>query len=325
MNLRKMSIVLLALLLAAMAMVPMVSAEMHNKVSPDIAQSDTINERSPAFLNDLKNKGSTDEQIAAAIVNYSRVSYINGWTQADDQKYSPLLKQGRSNKSYTSPSNPGGALSTAAQTVSGQYMDSAGMTIYEYDYRGLNGIMHPGSMQCSSTGTIYQYLTNHLGKVISGQDNWVEVGVETTYWNPGQYFVFTYDNHATPGQEWITHSSFTNGNTDHTFDIYVSNVLYSQGYPYVLSWDGQVLRTGYVPFNKGNPTEYHEFVRNDPGSYSSVSTSYVRDSHLYGDTASYYWNRNLPETTYAHNGGPTRSSMYIPSGSLSYRIDTWIP
>jgi len=325
MKLRKISIVLLALLLAAMAMVPMVSAEIQKNGMGNIADSNANNERSPQFLKDLKSKGATEEQIAAAIVNYSRVSYIGTWTQADDQKFSPLLSQGRSNKSYTKPSNIHETSLLSARTTSGQHMESAGITIDEYNYRGFNGVMHPGSMQCSSSGTIYQYLTNHLGKIINSQDNWIEVGVETTYWNSGQYYVFTYDNHAPPGEEWRTHSSFTNGNSDHTFDIYVSNTLYSQGYPYVISWDGQVLRTGYVPFNKGNPTEYHEYIRNDPGSFSSVSTSYVRDSHVSGDTASYNWNGNLPETTHVHHSGPTQSNMYIPSGSQSYRIDTWIP
>ena len=270
----KYGVILLALLLAAMAVVPIVSAAEQNKGSGIIANSSPIiNERSPSFLKDLKNEGATDEQIAAAIVNYSRISYINGWTQADDLNYSPLLQQGRTNKSYPRPSDRRSTLFPSVQTTSGQYMDSGGITIYEYNYRGFNGIIHPGSMQCSSSGTIYQYLTNHLGKIINSQDNWIEIGVETTYWNSGQYFVFTYDNHAPSGQEWVTHSSFTNGNTDHTFDIYVSNVLYAQGYPYVISWDNQVLRTGYVPFDKGNPTEYHEYVRNDPGSFSSVSTS----------------------------------------------------
>jgi hypothetical protein len=76
------------------------------------------------------------------------------------------------------------------------------------------------------------------------------------------------------------------------------------------------LRTaGGCPEKKGRVHQATNFVGPGP----------ARDSHLYGDTASYYWNRNLPETTYAHNGGPTRSGMYIPSGSLSYRIDTWIP
>jgi hypothetical protein len=325
----KYGVILLVLLLAAMAMVPFAGAEKQNENSGTIADSSIINERSPTFLKELKNENATDEQIAAAIVNYSRISYINGWTQADDLKYSPLLQQGRTNKNYSLPSDHRSTLFSSVQaTTSGQYMDSGGMTIYEYNYRGFNGVMHPGSMQCSSSGTIYQYLTNHLGKIINSQDNWIEIGVETTYWNSGQYFVFTYDNNAPSGQEWTTHTSFTNGNTDHTFDIYVSNVQYSQGYPYVISWDGQVLRTGYVPFDKGNPTEYHEYIRNDPGSFSSVSTSYVRDSHLYGDTASYYWNGNRPETTYAHpqgSSGPIRANMYVPSGSQSYRIDTWIP
>jgi len=213
------------------------------------------------------------------------------------------------------------AFSSAA--VSGQHMESAGMTIYEYNYRGFNGMMHPGPMECSSSGTIYQYLTNHVGKYMNSKDNWVEVGVETAYWNPGQYFVFTYDNNAPSGQEWVTHTSFTNGNSNYNFDLYISSVLYPQGYPYMLSWQGSVIRTGYVPFNKGNPTEYHEYERNDPGSFSTVSTSYVYDSYVYGDTTALWWNGNLPETTYPHNSGPTQAQM-TTSGS-AYKIKTWIP
>ena len=202
------------------------------------------------------------------------------------------------------------------------------MWIEEYNYRGVNGIVHPGEMEVSSTGTNHQYLTSHLMRSVGGNQCWIEVGVakfsEIFNGDPNEFVVYTVDSTMPEDEQFESHANFTNGNQDFNFEVYVSNVQYPEGYPYMLSWNGQVIRTGHVPFAKGNPDENHEYFASDSCSYTPVSNAYFWDSYLFGDQTSIWWNDNLPEETHERGLSPVMVDMYIPWWSQSYRIDSWI-
>jgi len=94
---------LLAVLLVSMGFVSAMAADAR---APElekmgIVDTATLQERSPSFIKELRSKGYSEEEIAEAIVNLPRVSYIAGWTEADDKRVSPLLQQGREGVNYS--------------------------------------------------------------------------------------------------------------------------------------------------------------------------------------------------------------------------------
>jgi len=147
--------------------------------------------------------------------------------------------------------------------------------------------------------------------------------------NPARYHVFTYDNNDMV-QQMRVHANLTNGDRDYNFEIYVSGVQYPEGYPYMILWEGQVVRVGHVPFAEGDLNEVHEYIRNDPGSFSDVSTSYVWDSYVYYDGYGVWWNEQLdaqlahPTYLNADTQEGVYGDFYKPWWSNAYRIDTWI-
>ncbi|MGC9436058.1 MAG: hypothetical protein ACP5C4_08305 [Methanomicrobiales archaeon] len=320
--------VILAMLLMGMVMVPAmaVEPETSENANLDIVDPATLRERTPPFINDLRERGCSEEEIAEAIVNLPRISYISGWTEEDDKRISPLFQQQREAMDYSMHVEEN---SMAKNRDSEDRMFSSGMWLFDTVFAGVNGRVYPGPMECSSSGTKYQYLTTHLGKKIGSTDNWIEIGVETVYWNPSHYYVFTYDNNDI-GNEWVTHYDLTDGSRDYGFEIYVSDVEYQEGYPYMISWEGQVVRTGFVPFAEGDLNEVHEYIRDEPGSFSDVSTSYVWDSYVYYNGQGVWWNEQLD----AQLANPTYldqnvtegvcGDFYKPWWSDAYRIDTWV-
>lgn len=319
---------LLAVLLVSMGFVSAMAAdaEAPELEKMGIVDTATLQERSPSFIKELRSKGYSEEEIAEAIVNLPRVSYIAGWTEVDDKRVSPLLQQGREGVNY---SMHGEANTLTESRESVDKMFSSGMWLFDTVFAGVNGRVYPGPMECSSNGTKYQYLTTHLGKKIGTTDNWIEIGIETVYWNPGHYYIFTYDNNDV-GNEWITHDDFADGDKDYNFEIYVSGVQHPEGYPYMILWEGQVIRTGHVPFAEGDLNEVHEYIRDDPGSFSDVSTSYVWDSYVYYDGYGVWWNDQLdaqlahPTYLNADTQEGVYGDFYKPWWSNAYRIDTWI-
>ena len=181
---------LLAVLLVSVMMVPVVAvdAKIPENEKLDIVDPAMLKERTPSFINELRSKGCSEEEIAEAIVNLPRVSYISGWTEEDNKRISPLLQQGREGIDY---SMHGEVNIMAENRDSGEDLIPSGMFLFDTVFSGVNGRVYPGPMECSSGGTKYQYLTTHLGKKIGSTDNWIEIGVETVYWNPGHYYIFT--------------------------------------------------------------------------------------------------------------------------------------
>ncbi len=326
-GMRALSLVL-AVLLVSVGVVPAIAmdAKAPELEKLDIVDVAALQERSPSFVYELRSKGCSEEQIAETIVNLPRVSYIAGWAEADDKQVSPLLQQGRKGLNY---SMHGETNILTDNRASGEKMFSSGMWLFDTVFSGVNGRVFPGPMECSSSGTKYQYLTTHLGKKIDTTDNWIEIGVETVNWSPGHYYIFTYDNNDV-GNEWVTHYDLTDGNRDYNFEIYVSSVQYPEGYPYMISWEGQVIRTGYVPFAEGDLNEVHEYIRDDPGSFSDVSTSYMWDSYVYYNGYGVWWNNQLdaqlayPTELHADTQEGVYGDFYKPWWSNAYRVDTWI-
>jgi len=141
---------------------------------------------------------------------------------------------------------------------------------------------------------------------------------------------FTYDNNDV-GNEWVTHYDLTDGSRDYNFEIYVSDVEYQVRLPlYDLDGKVQVVRTGFVPFAEGDLNEVHEYIRDDPGSFSDVSTSYVWDSYVYYNGYGVWWNEQLdaqlanPTYLAQNETEGVYGDFYKPWWSNAYRIDTWI-
>lgn len=222
---------LLAVLLVSVMVVPAVAQDEkdYENTKLDIVDTASLQERPPSLIQDLRSKGCSEEEIAEVIVNLPRVSYLPGWTEEDDKRISPLLQQGRGGINYSY--NKVTTASCAQDSTDPMF--SSGMWLFDEVFKGVNGRVYPGPMECSSDGTKYQYLTTHLGKEIDNAPNWIEVGIATFNWEPGQYYVFTYDNNDI-GNEWITHSEFTDGNRDYNFEIFISDVKEQEGYPYTI-------------------------------------------------------------------------------------------
>jgi len=322
---------LLALLLVSVSVMPTMAMDAK---APDIGKMDvvdaaTLQERSPAFINDLRSKGCSEDEIAEAIVNYPCDNvYLDGWTE-EAKKLSEELRE-------TRLAHRQAVLSSSEENISNlrfddQHQSNSGMYLYDALYSGLNGWVHPGSMNCSSSGTIYQYLTSHLGRETDELPNWIEIGVQTVWWRPGEYILFTWDENAEGDNKWEDYGTFTAGDRDYNFEIYVSPVYYSgQGYPYMLLWEGQVKRTGFVPWSEGDTNELHEYFRSEPGTFSEVPTSYVWDTYVYYDGYGVWWNENLdsqvPNPTGILQDFPdARANFYKPLGSQAYLVETWMP
>lgn len=320
---------LLAVLLASVMIVPAMatSGEQLGDRGLDIVDQEIFRERPPSFISELRNRGYSEEDIAEKIVSSPRVTYLGNWTAEDDKRMSPLLQKGRVAVNYSMYGDYSNE-PTCSLAVN-EVMSISGIWLRDTVFQGIYGMVHPGPMECSSSGTNYQYLTTHLGKKIGTAENWIEIGVETVSWSPGHYYIFTYDNNDV-GNEWITHYDLTEGNQDYSFEIYVSSSSRPEGYPYMISWQGKVVRTGFVPFAEGDLNEVHEYIRNDPGSFSDVSTSYMCDSYVYYDGYGVWWNEQLdaqleqPTFLSQNETEGVYGDFYVPGGSHAYKIDTWI-
>jgi hypothetical protein len=309
MKLRKLSVVLLALLLAAMAMVPIVSAQIATENPKNIVDNVTITDRTPPLLLELESKGLTEGEIAQYLLKMPKPRQ-SGWTDADNDKALKLFEQ------YPEKTMTGVGLKAYEVQKDGR------MVINENNYHGINGYMKPGNMEVSSTGTQAHYFTSHLGN--SG--NWIEVGVARFYTDPSQYIVYTVDSGRPAGQQWNTWGT-TDPNTDHNFITYVYDYDGS-GYPYAIWWDSTLIDSGHLANYNNNPDEVHEFFAGSASSFQSCSQGYFQESFLYKKEGSsynaYWWNGGLPETTNHYSLSPVWHTMTVPSGSSSYKLTTWI-
>jgi len=309
----KISVILLALLLAAMAMVPMVSAQ--EKILQPVSKGDLVDKANlsamtPPLLLKLGSQGFSEEKIAQYLLTMES-SRQEGWTDEDNEKAISYLKKYRQ---------------TNIDELGLRYQEvqkDGRMVIDEANYNGINGYMRPGNLEVSSLGTEAHYFTSHLG--YGGR--WIEVGVARFNFDPSRYIVYTYDSGRPAGQEWKTWGT-TNPNVNHHFLIYIYPTNDGSGYPYAIWWDDTVIDTGHTPYYWNNPDESHEFFAANVNNFQTCYQGYFENSFLYkkvgNNVNAYWWNGNLPETTHAYSMSPVMYYRYIPWGSSSYKMTTWI-
>lgn len=226
MNLRKIGIVLLALLLAGMAMVPLVSAG-NSQTAADIADKEiqaifdtaSASEFLPVSLSAqeeisflekyespaskairlMKSKKYTNEQITATL---KKNGY--GWDPSTGacwkghdptQEEQKMLDQLRG--SGYSPFTESEKVSMKSASSAAASSGAAGATMNLLDentYFGINYDLIPGDMAISSSGTTFHVVTTHVGKKKpNGADDWTEAGVIRSVTNLNRQY-FTYDN-----------------------------------------------------------------------------------------------------------------------------------
>lgn len=309
----KLITVLLALLLAAMVTVPMVSAAgaaIQPSGKGDLVDKFNLSVMTPPLLIKLESQGLSEDEIAQYILKMEKPRQ-DGWTEKDNELAVSYLKRYRQN---------------IPDVKSPMYQDvqkDGRMVIYEANYNGINGYMRPGNLEVSSTGTEAHYITSHLG--YGGR--WIEVGVARFNYNPTQYVVYTYDSGRPAGQEWKTWGT-TDPNVNHHFLLYVYPTDDGSGYPYAIWWDDTAIDSGHTPYYWNNPDENHEFFAANINNFQTCSQGYFENSFLYkkegNNYNAYWWNGNLPETTDAYSLSPVLYSRTIPYGSSSYKMITWI-
>jgi hypothetical protein len=309
----KIRVVLLALLLAAMAIVPCVSAADENDqkyLKADLVDDASLSKMTPPLLLKLRTEGFTEDEIAQYLLKLP-LARQEGWTDADNEQAISNLKKFRS---------------VSSDDVGLKYMDvqrDGRMAIDEANYNGINGYMRPGNLEVSGSGTEAHYFTSHIG--YGGR--WIEVGVARFNTNPSQYIVYSYDSGRPSGQEWKTWGT-TNPNVDHHFIIYVYDTDDGSGLPYAIWWDDTLIDSGHTPYYWNNPDENHEFFSATSTNFESCSQGYFTNSFLYKKEGSsynaYWWNANLPETTHAYSMSPVLFSRTPTSGSTPYTMTTWI-
>ncbi|WP_148222217.1 hypothetical protein [Methanolacinia petrolearia] len=328
-------ILLLVMALAGAIFVPVVSAESENNLNEnfssggDIVGIDTQLKRSP-FLFDEEGNRLSDKEISEMIEKMPEVTYLDGMTETESKKISERLTQLHQYRSISESMDKTNSLKTV------QVQADAGARIDNYHYNGINGNNHPGYLEVSSDGTIYHYFTSHIGQNISGVDTWIEVGVTkqspAVGGDPSEYTVYTYDSTAYGDEKYIAHRTFTSGFRDYNFEIYISTSPTSEGYPYMILWQGSEIRTGHLPFCYGDVDENHEYFAFDGDTFNSVSESYFCDSYLFTsyNSSTLWWNGNLPDATKDHltncsAGAPQLNYPFsVPWWSEAYQVKSWI-
>ena len=122
--------------------------------------------------------------------------------------------------------------------------------------------------------------------------------------------------------------------------VYLGTIIFristsppSEGYPYIMLWQGSEIRTGYLPFCYGDADENHEYFAFDGDTFNSVSESYFCDSYLFTsyNSSTLWWNGNLPDTTDDHlstncsAGTPQLEYPFlVPWWSEAYQVKSWI-
>jgi len=324
---------LIAFVFIGAIFVPAVSADENNLNDIDSSKSDCVGinvelERSPCHFDDEGNRLS-DREISQMIKKMPAVTYLDGMDEVKSKKISKILNQMHQYRSIGKSIN----LDSSSRSTTSQ-MDS-GIRIDEYHYNGITGYNHPGNLEVSSSGTACQYFTSHIGKKINGIDTWIEVGVAKLSpafgGNSSEYSVYTYDSTLPGDEKYVTHQTFSSGSNDYSFEIYISSSKKPEGYPYMMFWEGKVIRTGYSPFCYGDIDENHEYFALNGNSFTPVSESYFCGSYLCTsyNSITQWWNDNLPDTTKKHlssecPAGTPELEYSVPYGSEAYQVKSWM-
>lgn len=136
---------LLAVLPVSVVVVPAVAVDAKAPAleKMDIVDTATLQERSPAFINDLRNRRCSEEEIAEAIVNYPCDDvYLDGWTGEETKKLSEELRETR--LAHHQAVLPLSREGDSNLRLDEQHQFNSRMYLYDALYSGLNGRVHPG-------------------------------------------------------------------------------------------------------------------------------------------------------------------------------------
>ena len=330
-DVRALSLLMVIALFGAI-FVPAVSADVDNFIENpscvgDVVDINVTSERS-SFIFDDKGNRMSDEKISQMIEKMPTVTYLDGMDIKKSEKIAERLSQLHKHRSLGKKE-----CVDAFLMIQHEQADS-GIRINNYHYNGINGNNHPGNMEVSSGGTAYQYLTSHIGQDIGGIPTWIEVCVTkqspAVGGNPSEFVVFTFDSTMPEDEKYIAHQNFTSGTRNYNFEIYISSSQTSEGYPYMISWQGTVIRTGHLPFCYGDLDENHEYFALNGNLFTPVSESYFCDSYVYScyNCNSLWWNENLPDSTVPHltscSAGAPELLNNVPWWSQAYQVKSWI-
>jgi hypothetical protein len=342
MRLRKLSVVLLALLLAAMAMVPMVSAEESRMITTDkeiqaIFDSASDDEKMPstlspqaesAYLEDytsparkaidlMKSKKYTNDQITATL---KKNGY--GWDPSTDSCWKG--SEPTPGEKVLLDKYRGAGYSPFSQSVSNNLMSMKAVTtlrergatmnlVDENTYFGINYNLVPGDMAISSSGTTFHVVTTHVGKVKpGGADDWTEAGVIRSVNNLNRQF-FTYDNDE---GGYLFHGT-TGSSTSTSYRIYVTNTLESAGYLYHTMIGGTWVRDGHLYYRQTKYNCANEIWADGTNPFSTDATSSVfGNEYLFSNSGITYWGNSGSTLTYFSPDNP-------PYESHAMGVDAW--
>jgi hypothetical protein len=349
MELRKTIVVLLALLLAAMVMVPMVSAgdsqmatAITDKEVQAIFDSASVSETLPLSMSPqaessyleqyisparkaidlMKSKQYTADGITATL---KKNGY--GWDPSTGACWKGRDPTPEEQKTIDKIRGPGyspfpefmNSSMQSGNAVMAWRQQNAMMNLADVNtYFGINYDMSPGDMVISSSGTTQHVVTTHVGKKKpSGQDDWTEAGVARSVNDPTRQY-FTYDNDE---GLWEFHGT-AGSTTSTTYRIYVTSTYESGGYLYHTWIGGTWVRDGHLYYRQTQYNCANEIWADgsNPFSHDTIN-SIFQNEYLYKSTGYQYWgDYPATSTSFSHNDPPYES--HSMNGN-SWRFVTW--
>ena len=349
MKTREIGVILLALLLAAMVMVPIVSANdsettpsLTDKEIQAIFDSASVSETQPSSLNPqaesfyleqyisparkaidlMRTKKYTSDQITAML---KKNGY--GWDPSTGSCWKGRDPTPEEQKMIDKIRGPG--YSPFPESLNGSRQSgnivttlrqrSALMNLAdENTYFGINYDMTPGDMAISSSGTTFHVVTTHVGKIKpNGQEDWTEAGVIRSVNNLARQY-FTYDNNE---GEYRFHGT-TGSSTSTTYRIYVTNTYESGGYLYHIWIGGTWVRDGHLYYRQTKYNCANEIWADGSNPFSHDATSSVfQNEYLYKSSGYQFWGNYLATITYWSPGNPPYESHAMNGNA--WRFTTW--
>jgi hypothetical protein len=356
MNIRKLGVVLLALLLAGMAIVPYVSAadvisgtEVSLQIPDDgLVKTAEIQEIiALAKSNDHKLADVSDQAEMNAFISPAEtiITEMKKRSYSEDQITAVLISQGYDWDVKTGACWKGTPPTEAEQKIISQIRGpdyspfdrvtddkAAGIATLDprQEYRqlktssgttyfGVYDYMKPGQMVTSSTGTHQHVITTHVGrKPSSTTESWTEAGVASSVPDPTRQY-FTYDNDE---GLWLFHGT-ASATTLKTYQIYVTDTLESAGYKYHIWIGGSWVRSGHLAYRENYVDQANEIWAYGSIPFSSdTSITEFRDSYLYHSGGYSMWGTYLP-TDVNFMGSRISESKTISGNAYDWQM--WIP
>jgi hypothetical protein len=339
----------LSLLLAAMVIVPMVSAgdsetttTIADKEIQAIFDSASVSETLPSSLSPetestyleqyvsparkaiglMKSKGYSSIRITAML---KKNGY--GWDPSTGSCWKGREPTPEEQKMLDKTRGPGyspfpkslNGRSQSGKTVTALREQAAMMNLIdENTYFGINYNMAPGNMAISSSGTVQHVATTHVGKrKPNGQDDWTEAGVIRYVGNLDRQF-FTFDNDE---GEYRFHGT-TSSSASTSYRIYVTNTYESGGYLYHIMIGGTWVRDGHLYYREQKYNCANEIWAEGSNPFSSDATNTVfQNEYLFKSSGIQYWGNYLATLTYWSPEDPPYETHAMNGNA--WKFTTW--